>query len=45
MKFENLPTDDGNELDEDSLLESPLDTVEPYSLFKTALLGKDSQPN
>jgi len=31
--------DDEDELDEESLLETPLDKVEPYSLFKNVLLG------
>lgn len=39
MKFESHE-DSGDELDEDSLLESPLDKVEPYGMFKTVLLGK-----
>ena len=39
MKFESHD-DSGDELDEDSLLESPLDKVEPYGMFKTVILGK-----
>jgi hypothetical protein len=33
--------DEGDdELEEESLLETPLDTMEPYSLFKTTLESK-----
>lgn len=32
--------DDDDELDEESLLETPLDKVEPYGLFKHVLLSK-----
>lgn len=32
--------DDDDELEEESLLETPLDKVEPYSMFKHALLRK-----
>lgn len=31
--------DDDDELDEESLLETPLDKIEPYSMFKHVLLG------
>ena len=31
--------DDDDELDEESLLETPLDKIEPYGLFKHVLLG------
>lgn len=32
--------DDDSDLDEESLLETPLDEIEPYSLLKTTLLRK-----
>ena len=32
--------DDEDGLEEESLLETPLDRVEPYGLFKTTLLSK-----
>jgi len=40
-KYTNLgfDEDDDDELDEESLLETPLDDVEPYSLFKQCLLS------
>jgi len=39
QKFGNLDGDDSDdELGEESLLETPLDKVEPYGLFKNALL-------
>ncbi|KAF2396245.1 ARM repeat-containing protein [Trichodelitschia bisporula] len=38
QKFQNLQDDDGQELEEESLLETPLDKVEPYGLLKTVLL-------
>jgi hypothetical protein len=31
--------DEDDELDEESLLETPLDKVEPYGLFKNVFLG------
>jgi hypothetical protein len=38
-KFANLADDDDDSIpDEDSLLESPLDKVEPYGMFRDALL-------
>ncbi|WEW59029.1 Nonsense-mediated mRNA decay protein 5 [Emydomyces testavorans] len=39
VKLSSVPDDEEDELDEESLLESPLDKVEPYSLFKTSLLS------
>lgn len=40
QKFGNLDGDDSDdELGEESLLETPLDKVEPYGLFKNALLS------
>ncbi|KAL1955255.1 hypothetical protein VTO42DRAFT_8853 [Malbranchea cinnamomea] len=45
MKFESQE-DSGDELNEESLLESPLDKVEPYGMFKTALLTlQQEQPH
>ena len=41
QKFGQLAEDDDDEeLDEDSLLETPLDKVEPYGLFKDSLLSE-----
>lgn len=41
QKFQNLEGDDSDdELGEESLLETPLDKLEPYQLFKDALLSK-----
>ena len=31
--------DDDDELEEESMLESPLDAVDPYIVFKTALMS------
>ena len=40
-KFGALADDDEDSvLDEDSLLESPLDKVEPYGMFRATLLSK-----
>ncbi|EAS33409.3 nonsense-mediated mRNA decay protein [Coccidioides immitis RS] len=45
-ELSTIPDDDEDELDEESLLESPLDKVEPYSVFKTSLLNlQQSQPH
>ena len=44
-KFESLTDERTDELDEDSLLESPLDKVEPYSMFKSVFLGMLTFPN
>ncbi|KAJ4305044.1 Nonsense-mediated mRNA decay protein 5 [Kalmusia sp. IMI 367209] len=38
QKFTAVSDDDDDELEEESLLETPLDKVEPYSMFKHALL-------
>lgn len=38
QKFASVEDDDDDELEEESLLETPLDKVEPYSMFKEALL-------
>ena len=41
QKFKNLEDNDSDdELGEESLLDTPLDKVEPYQLFKNALLSK-----
>jgi hypothetical protein len=41
QKFQNLEADDtDDELGEESLLETPLDKVEPYQLFRNALLSE-----
>ena len=37
--------DDDDGLEEESLLETPLDRVEPYGLFKSTLLGKPPTPH
>ncbi|KAF2115985.1 armadillo-type protein [Lophiotrema nucula] len=38
QKFNAVTDDDDDELEEESLLETPLDKVEPYGMFKHALL-------
>ncbi|PSS09330.1 hypothetical protein M430DRAFT_128428 [Amorphotheca resinae ATCC 22711] len=38
QKFQNLEDDSDDELGEESLLETPLDKIEPYQLFRNALL-------
>lgn len=38
QKFTSVNDDDEDELEEESLLETPLDKIEPYSMFKHALL-------
>ena len=41
QKFQNLDDNDSDdELGEESLLETPLDKIEPYQLFRDALLSK-----
>ena len=43
MKAQKLSTgrnNDEDELEEESLLETPLDKIEPYGLFKGALISK-----
>jgi hypothetical protein len=40
QKFSSVDDEDDEELEEESLLETPLDKVEPYSMFKHALLSK-----
>jgi hypothetical protein len=45
QKFQNRDDDDDDdELGEESLLETPLDKVEPYQLFRDALLSKFLSP-
>ncbi|EEH19769.1 hypothetical protein PABG_02028 [Paracoccidioides brasiliensis Pb03] len=45
MKYASMPGDEDEELDEEGLLESPLDKVEPYGLFKAVLMGlQQEQP-
>ncbi|KAL1981861.1 hypothetical protein VTN96DRAFT_2048 [Rasamsonia emersonii] len=45
QKFGSFADDDDDELDEESLLETPLDKVEPYGLFKHVLLNlQQEQP-
>jgi hypothetical protein len=43
QKFSLFHDDDDQELEEESLLETPLDKMEPYGMFKTALLRKFSK--
>lgn len=38
-KFGSFGDDDEEEIDDESLLETPLDKIEPYGLFKHVLLG------
>jgi hypothetical protein len=43
QKFQNLDDNDSDdELGEESLLETPLDKIEPYQLFRDALLSKSA---
>ncbi|KZF22704.1 ARM repeat-containing protein [Xylona heveae TC161] len=45
QKFGSLGDDDDDELEEEGLLETPLDKIEPYGLFKTVLLSlQQEQP-
>ncbi|KAL1967020.1 hypothetical protein VTN77DRAFT_3544 [Rasamsonia byssochlamydoides] len=45
QKFGSFADDDDDELDEESLLETPLDKVEPYGLFKHVLMNlQQEQP-
>jgi hypothetical protein len=39
QKFTSVADEDDDELEEESLLETPLDKVEPYSMFKHAILS------
>lgn len=40
QKFSSYADDDDEELDEESLLETPLDKVEPYGMFKHVFMSK-----
>ncbi len=40
QKFGTGSSDDDDELEEEGLLETPLDQVEPYGLFKDTLMSK-----
>jgi len=40
QKFSLFQDEDDQELEEESLLETPIDKMEPYGMFKTALLRK-----
>lgn len=40
QKFGSYTDDDDDDMDEESLLETPLDKVEPYGMFKHVLLSK-----
>ncbi|EDN04505.1 conserved hypothetical protein [Histoplasma mississippiense (nom. inval.)] len=45
MKYSAMPGNEDDDLDEKSLLESPLDKIEPYSLFKNVLMNlQQEQP-
>jgi len=41
QKFTAVGDDDDDELEEESLLETPLDKLEPYGMFKDALMSKN----
>ncbi|KAK2759341.1 hypothetical protein FQN54_002819 [Arachnomyces sp. PD_36] len=43
QKFSNIPDDDNDELNEESLLETPLDKVDPYVMFKHVLMDLQQQ--
>lgn len=40
QKFSSFADEDDEDLDEESLLETPLDKVEPYGMFKHVFLSK-----
>lgn len=42
MKYSAMPGNEDDDLDEKSLLESPLDKIEPYSLFKNVLMSEST---
>lgn len=42
QKFGSFADDDDDGMDEESLLETPLDKIEPYGLFKHVFIGKCS---
>ena len=44
QKFGAVNDDDDDELEEESLLETPLDKVDPYQMFKATLLSKLPTP-
>lgn len=45
QKFGSFADDDDDELDEESLLETPLDKIEPYGMFKHVFMGlQQEQP-
>lgn len=44
QKFSSFADEDDEDLDEESLLETPLDKVEPYGMFKHVFLSKLSVP-
>lgn len=44
QKFGNLDDESDDELGEESLLETPLDKVEPYGLFRDALMSMSPPP-
>ncbi len=39
QKFAQGTSDNDDDLEEESLLETPLDNVEPYGMFKSTLLS------
>lgn len=45
QKFGSFADDDDDEMDEESLLETPLDKVEPYGMFKHVFLSKSPLPS
>lgn len=45
QKFTAISDEDDDELEEESLLETPLDKVEPYLMFKDSLFSKSSMMN
>jgi hypothetical protein len=42
QKFGSYGDDDDEDMDEESLLETPLDKVEPYGMFKQVFLSKST---
>lgn len=45
QKFGAYGDDDDDDMDEESLLETPLDKVEPYGMFKQVFLSKSTLPS
>jgi importin-7 len=39
QKFEQLADEDDDDLDEESLLETPLNRLEPYQMFKNVMIS------